>query len=447
VQAEDHYSNLIQSSDDAIVAKDLNGRVVSWNPAAERLFGWTAEEMIGQSIRRLLPPDRQNEEDLILARIRNGQNVGLSIADRVHKSGRPLKVAVTISPMRNAAGEIIGASKIARDATERAEIEERLQDSELRFRMLADNMAQLAWIAEPNGDIHWYNKRWYEYTGVGDGETDGWDWQQVHHPDHVERVTEHFRHSIETAEEWEDLFPLRGASGEWRWFLSRAQPIRDANGEITNWFGTNTDITDQREQAEQITLLLREVNHRAKNMLAKVQALARTSIGVDPALIKRFEERVGSLAVNQDILVRRDWREVPTEELVRLQLAFVNDARERVHTAGPDCPLTPRAAEILGMAIHELATNSLKYGALSAAEGRVDVEWQCDDSCFRIVWREQGGPSVTPPVHKGFGTTLIEDIPRVSLRAEVSLEFPAEGVVWRFASDDNVVADPTRLIA
>ncbi|MGN6499619.1 MAG: PAS domain S-box protein [Tsuneonella sp.] len=447
MQAEDHYKALIQSSDDAIVAKDLEGRVVSWNPAAERLFGWTAEEMIGQSIRRLLPPGCQDEEDRILGLIRAGHKVGLSIADRVHKSGRPLKVAVTISPMRDAEGTIVGASKIARDATERAQIEDRLQDSELRFRMLADNMSQLAWIAEANGDIHWYNRRWYEYTGVAERETDGWDWRKVHHPDHVERVTEHFRHSIENAEAWEDLFPLRSASGEWRWFLSRAQPIRGANGDITNWFGTNTDITDQREQAEQITLLLREVNHRAKNMLAKVQALARSSIGVDPALVKRFEERVGSLAVNQDILVRRDWREVPVEELVRLQLAFVSDARGRVHTSGPDCALTPRAAEVIGMAIHELATNSLKYGALLLAEGRVDVEWECEGSRFRISWREQGGPEVGPPSRRGFGTTLIEDIPRVGLRAEVSLDFVPDGVVWQLVSEDNVLADATRLVA
>jgi PAS domain S-box-containing protein len=259
MQAEDHYKMLIASSDDAIVAKDLDGRVISWNPAAERLFGWTAEEMIGHSIRRLLPEDHQDEEDLILARIRSGKQVGLSIADRVHKDGTPLKVAVTISPMRNASGKIIGASKIARDATERAEIEKRLQDSELRFRMLAENMSQLAWIAEPDGAISWYNKRWYEFTGVPEGSTDGWGWDKVHHADHVERVRTHFVESLAAGQEWEDLFPLCGANGEWRWFLSRAKPIRDEQGRITNWFGTNTDISYRQEAEAERERLLAEL--------------------------------------------------------------------------------------------------------------------------------------------------------------------------------------------
>lgn len=441
---QDHYAALIQSSDDAIIAKDLTGKVLSWNPAAERLFGWTSDEMIGQSIRRILPDDRQDEEDLIIARIREGDRIGLFLTRRRHKDGHEIPLAATISPVRDPAGRIIGASTIARDASEHEAMESRLGESETRFRMLADNIAQLAWIAEADGDIFWYNQRWYDYTGTDLEEMRGWGWRNVHHPDHLDRVESLFRRHLASGEEWEDLFPLRSADGEWRWFLSRAKPIRDAAGKVLYWFGTNTDITEQREQSEQITILLREVNHRSKNMLAKVQALARSSFGADAALVQRFEDRVGSLSVNQDILVSRDWREVPVEELVRLQLQFINGAGRRVTRSGPDCALIPRAAEIIGMSLHELATNSMKYGALSVESGRVAVEWTCAEDGFSLIWRESGGPEVAEPTRRGFGSQLIEDIPRRALHAKVTQTFAPDGLVWELATNDLILADPVR---
>ncbi|MGN3974073.1 PAS domain S-box protein [Tsuneonella sp. SYSU-LHT278] len=444
---QDHYTALIQSSGDAIVAKDLDGRILSWNPAAEKLFGWTSEEMVGNSIRRLLPDDLQNEEDLILARIRAGESIGLFITRRVHKAGHEIHVAVTISPVRDETGKIIGGSKIARDASVHVAMEAQLRESEERFRMLAENIAQLAWIARADGDIFWYNQRWYDYTGSDFAAMEGWGWKAVHHPDHVERVEQKFRAALAEGEQWEDLFPLRSARGEWRWFLSRAKPIRDDDGNIVCWFGTNTDITEQREQSEQIAMLLREVNHRSKNMLAKVQALARSSIEGDEALVKRFEERVGSLAVNQDILVRRDWREVPVEELVRLQLKFMDGTIRQIAISGPDCALVPRAAEIIGMALHELATNSLKYGSLSTIEGRVEIDWDCGDDRFSMTWRESGGPRVASPVRRGFGSQLIEDIPRRALDGEVRYAFEPDGIEWSLSIPVDLLADGVRTIA
>lgn len=442
---QEHYAALIESSDDAIVAKDLDGRVLSWNPAAEALFGWTQDEMVGQSIRRLLPPEKNDEEDLILARIREGEKIGLFVTHRMHKDGHRIPVSVTISPVRDEGGRIIGASKIARDASGHMAAEQRLQESEQRFRLLAENIAQLAWIAEPAGDIYWYNQRWYDYTGTDLAQMKGWGWRAVHHPDHVERVERLFRARLEAGEEWEDIFPLRSAEGKWGWFLSRAKPIRDDDGRITHWFGTNTDITEQREQSEQIKLLLREVNHRSKNMLAKVQALARSTLGGDAPLVKRFAERVGSLSVNQDILVRRDWREVPVDELVRLQLRFIEGDSRRVHRSGPDCALIPRAAEIVGMALHELATNSLKYGALSVEDGRVEIEWSSEGDRFTIVWRERGGPPVAEPTHRGFGTQLIADIPGRALGGTVVHRFDPEGVAWELTIGADNLADSARL--
>jgi two-component sensor histidine kinase len=227
---------------------------------------------------------------------------------------------------------------------------------------------------------------------------------------------------------------MRAADGQYRWFLSRALPTRDRHGRITEWFGTNTDVTEQRENSEQIRLLLHEVNHRSKNMLATVQALARKTNCEDASFIERFERRIAGLAVNQDILVRREWREVPLEELVRLQLRFVGQSEDHLRIAGPEYPLAPRAAQVIGMALHELATNSLKYGALSSDEGVVDIGWRCDGGEFKMWWREHGGPPVVEPRRSGFGTMLIRDVPRSSLSAEVTMAFDPTGLCWRIAA-------------
>ncbi|MEG4503933.1 PAS domain S-box protein [Microcoleus sp. F6_B4] len=131
-----------------------------------------------------------------------------------------------------------------------------LHESEARFRALADNIAQLAWMTDATGSIFWYNQRWFDYTGTTLEEMQGWGWQQVHHPEHLDRVVEKFRRCIETGELWEDTFPLRGKDGSYRWFLSRAVPIRDDGGKVLRWCGTNTDITDRKLAAAERERLL-----------------------------------------------------------------------------------------------------------------------------------------------------------------------------------------------
>ena len=439
-EVTDLYAALVASSDDAIVAKTIEGEVLSWNPAAERLFGWSAQEMVGQSIRRLIPEDRQHEEDEILAMIRRGEKVGQRLTRRCHRDGHLIDVWVSVSPVRNAAGEIVGASKIARDAGDYLRNQRELREAKERFQTLADNIAPMAWIVGPDGKFEWYSQRWYQFTGTD------FDYMMQHgatdflHPDHAEKVRAKFYSCLQAGEEWEDIFPLRRHDGVWRWFLSRAKPIRDEEGRVLRWFGTNSDITEQREQAEQIRLLLLEVNHRSKNMLATIQALLRRSVEGDDEFVRRFQQRIQCMAVNQDILVRREWREVPLAELVELQLAFAYDAAGTISAEGPDIAINPRAAETIGMALHELATNSLKHGALSCEGGEVDLRWHTQDGTFVLRWNESGGPLVEPPTRKGFGTRLISEVPQRALGGTAEISYNPQGVKWELAAPLAAVA-------
>ncbi len=161
----------------------------------------------------------------------------------------------------------------AADVLERARARQAVREGEERFRTLADNMSQFAWMADPTGWIFWYNRRWYEYTGTTFDEMQGWGWTQVHHPEHVERVRAKFKSHVDAGKTWEDIFPLRGRDGEYRWFLSRAVPIRDESGEIVRWFGTNTDVTEHR-RAEQA---LRESEERFRRIADAMPQLVWTA--------------------------------------------------------------------------------------------------------------------------------------------------------------------------
>jgi PAS domain S-box-containing protein len=258
-------ASIVESSDDAIVGKTLDGVILSWNRGAERLLGYRAGEAVGQSVRMLIPEDRQSEEDEILARLRLGESIEHYETVRRRRDGTLLDVSLTVSPVRDEDGRVVAASKVLRDVGARKRAEATLRESEERFRTLADNIAQFAWMADGDGELFWYNKRWYDYTGTTFEQMRGSGWQAVHHPDHLDRVAQKYRAAIRRGVEWEDTFPLRAADGTYRWFLSRAIPIRhELTREVLRWFGTNTDITDRiaMEQA------LRDADRRKDEFLA-----------------------------------------------------------------------------------------------------------------------------------------------------------------------------------
>jgi PAS domain S-box-containing protein len=270
---------VVEWSDDAIISKLLDGTIRTWNAGAERLFGYGADEMVGESIYKIVPAERHEEERALLERLGRGERIEHFETVRQTKSGQRVDVALTISPIRGSGGRLIGASKIARDITARKRIDEALRESEERFRTLADNMTQLSWTCDRLGMATWYNRRWYEYTGTTWQTMQGDGWKSVQHPDHLERVVAGLERSLGQQSPWEDTFPLRGADASYRWFLSRAVPIRDEYGQVLRWFGTNTDITAQRDAEEalrdanrQKDIFLAMLGHELRNPLAAIRS-------------------------------------------------------------------------------------------------------------------------------------------------------------------------------
>jgi two-component sensor histidine kinase len=179
---------------------------------------------------------------------------------------------------------------------------------------------------------------------------------------------------------------------------------------------------------------MREVNHRSKNLLSVVQAIARqTAKEASPRdFLELFSQRLSGLAANQDLLVKSEWKDVPVKEVIEAQLSPLGDILgSRVSVSGPDIDVTPAASQAFALAIHELATNALKYGALSVATGHINVSWSVQSGEFQLTWTEREGPTVTPPERRGFGSTVISQLTKSALKGSSELEFGSDGVTWR----------------
>jgi PAS domain S-box-containing protein len=304
-QASRQLASIVESSDDAIISKDLNGVIATWNKGAQRLFGYFAEEIIGKPVTILIPADRQDEETGILERIRRGERVEHFETIRRRKDGSLVNISLTVSPVTDEFGRIVGASKIARD------------------------------------------------------------------------------------------------------------------------------ITDQKRREEQITLLAREADHRTKNLLALAQATVHLAQGDNPVELKvAIEGRLQALATAHTLLAQTRWAGADLRKLATEELSpYRRGDERRAEVDGPNLLLAPDQAQAMAMGLHELVTNAVKYGALSAPNGRVKVEWQLLPGRRLVLrWTESGGPPVAPPTRQGFGTRVMERMICGQLNGEVNFDWRPEGV-------------------
>ncbi|HEY9667472.1 MAG TPA: PAS domain S-box protein, partial [Coleofasciculaceae cyanobacterium] len=243
-ESEERYRRLFENNPQPMWMFDAQTlSFLAVNEAAVRHYGYSQAEFLAMTVRDIRPAE---DIPALLNKLAKTPDP-LDYAGtwrHLKKDGSVIEVEIT-SHAETFAGRDAYLVLI-NDVTKRKRIERALQQSEERFRTLADNIAQLAWMADENGLIFWYNQRWFDYTGATFEEMKGWGWQKVHHPEHVKQVVQKYRHCIETGDTWEDTFPLRSKDGQYRWFLSRAIPLRDKQGKVFRWFGTNTDITERK---------------------------------------------------------------------------------------------------------------------------------------------------------------------------------------------------------
>lgn len=403
-KSETRFRELVEQTPDGIFLTDANGRYIDVNPAGCELLGLTREEILSSALPDMIVPEQKHRIPEEVARFDAGTIVRSEWC-MLRKDGTRFEAEIVSRRLPN--GDLQG---IVRDVSELRCREAALRESEERFRMLADNISQLAWTCKELGNVDWYNKRWLDYTGLTFEELKDWGWMSCQHPDHVDRVVASVTRSRETGEVWEDTFPLRGKDGQYCWFLSYAYPIKDEDGRVIRWFGTNTDITERKKAEDTQRLLLNELNHRVKNTLAIVQAIAqRTAAGThDPAeFAKNFSGRIQSLSRVHTILSDSSWHGAGLHELINDQLLAGAVDETKLTVKGPAIQLDPQMALHVALILHELGTNSNKYGALSVPEGNVSVSWSADEM-LNIRWVERGGPPVEAPAKCGFGTKLIE---------------------------------------
>jgi PAS domain S-box-containing protein len=260
------------------------------------------------------------------------------------------------------------------------------------------------------------------------------------HPDDMERVWADLQAALDPADAkpYAHEYRIQRSDGEVRWVETHGLAYFEGVGRerrAVGGVGTVADITERKERQEREHLLMREINHRAKNMLSVVHSIAQQTATQNPEdFVKSFSERIQALSANQDLLVRNEWNGVEIEDLVCAQLAhFADLIGSRVLMEGPRLRLTPASAQAIGLALHELATNAGKYGALSTEAGHVDIRWRAGGDTFTISWTERQGPPVTTPKRRGFGTIVMEAMAERSVDGTVDLDYPRSGLTWHLS--------------
>jgi PAS domain S-box-containing protein len=315
------------------------------------------------------------------------------------------------------------------DITDRKRAEEALRESEERFRGIFEHAGTGIVIADLQGRFKSCNLSLSTMLGYTQEELLQLSIPDLQHPDdrgmNLDKVWRLVRGTISS---FEILSRLIDKDGKSVWVYKYVSLLRDSAGKPTNILALVTDMTEHKRQEDHIRLLMREVNHRSKNLLSVVQAIARqTATGNPTDFNARFEERLASLAACHDLLVKNEWRGAHFQDLVRSQLDHFEDLiGTRITLQGPPLFVGASAAQSIGMALHELATNAGKYGALMSGEGRVDIKWGLEQTktgpeAFTIHWQEQAVHPITAPATRGFGSTVICDMAELTLDAKVEV--------------------------
>jgi PAS domain S-box-containing protein len=424
-QSEERFRQLATNSPAAVFVKDLEGRYTVANPLASEALG-KPDGAVGCTDHDLLPAEVADElrrvDEYVMTTGAPVQNEEL-----IRRPGYQRRFLSVKFPLFDAAGRPEGVCGVAIDVTARKRAEESLRESEERFRTLADNIAQFAWMAERLGWTAWYNKRWYDYTGTTWEEMHGRGWERVVHPDHLERVNQSLAEAARHGVPWEDVFPMRGADGGYRWFLSRAVPIRHDTGRIVRWFGTNTDITAQREAEEKLREsdrrkdeFLAMLAHELRNPLAPIRSgldVLCYELGEKHETIQLMQEQIEHvvrlvddlLDVSRIVRGRIELRREPVE-LSSIVYRAVSAVESTIESRGHDLRMLLPQGDVwlhadpvrLVQIVENLLNNAAKY---TDEGGEIDLRAECRGSELFLSVRDNGigiEPELMPRVFELF---------------------------------------------
>ncbi len=346
------------------------------------------------------------------------RNLSRSASDLV-KQARLLAEGEAVSARQFNVRPFTAISAVLADASCKLRAREaELRESEARFRAITDTLPQMVWTAAPDGCHDYYNARWYEFTGMPVGSTDGEGWVGMFHADDQPRAKELWDHSLRTGDPYEIEYRLRHHSGQYRWTLGRALPIRDEAGRIIRWFGTCTDIHESRIAAEEREIVAQELSHRIKNIfsvLGSIVSLAARSHPQAQGFAEELRGRILALGTAHEFVRPRAGEteqdgQASLHGLLRALFAAYDDHGGRVEIAGPDLAIAEGAATPLALVFHELGTNAAKYGGLADGQGGIDISTALEGDTYRVTWKEHAALDATAMEGgtSGFGSRLIE---------------------------------------
>lgn len=437
---------IVESSDDAILTKDLRGVILSWNRGAERLFGYKAEEVIGKPVTVLIPPDREAEEPRILRLIGSGEKVDHLETVRCRKDGTLVDISLSVTPIRDERGRVVGATKVARDITERRHNRQQrdlLVQTDQRLAAIVESSEDAILSKDLNGIIRSWNSGAERLFGYKADEVVG---QPVYilipedrhdeEPGILARLARG-----ERIEHYETV--RRRKDGTLIDISLSVSPVRDASGRVIGAAKIARDITERRRVQQQQNLLLREMNHRIKNLFALASGLvtlSARSAATPQELASSVRKRLGALARAHELTLtdlsepdaRLDRATTLSDLIPTIVSPFLDGEtshRERMTLSGPPVGIGSNAVTHVALLISELATNAAKYGALSVPNGRLAITWSVAVDRLRMKWEERGGPPVRETDAEGFGSVLARVTVTEQLGGEMKRVWNPEGLI------------------
>ena len=437
-ESEEFARNILEASPDCLKIIGADGLLEYINQNGSCLLEVDeCSDIIGQPWENLWPESIRPEIRQSILEAKAGRLVKF-IAEAVTAKGTRKCWDIAVSPLPSISGEPSKILAVSRDITNKKFAEAELIASEARFRAAVEAVDGVVWTNNAAGEMYGDQPGWSNLTGQALAEYQGLGWSHAVHPDDAQPTVDAWNAAVTSKGLFEFEHRIRCKDSEWRWFGVRAAPIFNAQNEIVEWVGVHRDISARKATEEHHIFLMNELAHRSNNQLAIVQAMAaQTALQAESLdqFQKVFAKRLRGIAISTNLLVSGDWSNVPLRDLVHRQLEPFGFEAGRLISAGPDVFLRSEAAEAIGLALHELATNSTKYGAWSVPDGIVTIQWalsknESEIGQVELTWTEAGGPDVTPPTRTGFGHEVIEGMVAHTLGGTVELKFNVEGLSW-----------------